>query len=188
MAKRRIDIGSKIRRIRREKNLTLQDVARSSGLSISLLSEIERNNKAPSISTLLKIAEVLETRAYLLLDEGIREDISIVRADGRKSISSNMPKVTYEALNGKIMGGTLQVLLVKADSDEYLSIDTLHHHIGEECGFVVKGKIEATVEGETYLLGEGDSIYFHSRLPHLFRNADKEESRMIWVLSPPSFM
>ena len=188
MAKRRIDIGTKIRKIRKDKKLTLQDVAKVSKLSISLLSEIERNNKAPSISTLLKIAEALDTRAYLLLDEGIREDISVVRKDDRKSIESNFPRVTYEAINGKIMGGNLQILMVTAATGEYLSVEKLHHHIGEECAFVLQGKIEVTVEGEQFVLEEGDAIYFHSRIPHLFMNTNSDVSQVLWVLTPPSFI
>jgi two-component system, OmpR family, response regulator len=55
-------IGDTIRLIRKEKELTLKQMSRRTGLSISLLSQIERAESSPSISSLYKIAVALDTR------------------------------------------------------------------------------------------------------------------------------
>ena len=62
-----------------------------------------------------------------------------------------------------------------------------YQHEGEEFGFIIEGRYEVTVEGRTYILEEGDSIYFPSRLPHKMRCIGERTATTIWVITPPSF-
>jgi quercetin dioxygenase-like cupin family protein len=61
------------------------------------------------------------------------------------------------------------------------------HDSDEECGIVLRGRLEVTVAGETYLLQHGDAITFESHLPHSWRNSTDEECEALWVLTPPGY-
>jgi mannose-6-phosphate isomerase-like protein (cupin superfamily) len=60
-------------------------------------------------------------------------------------------------------------------------------HDGEEAGVVVRGEVEVTVGSKCEKLGPGDAYYFHSKLPHRFRNRGKVECELISVCTPPTF-
>jgi mannose-6-phosphate isomerase-like protein (cupin superfamily) len=65
--------------------------------------------------------------------------------------------------------------------------DAMLSHDGEEAGVVVRGEIEITVGAKREVLGPGDAYYFHSKLPHRFRNRGKVECELISVCTPPTF-
>ena len=60
-------------------------------------------------------------------------------------------------------------------------------HTGEECGFVLRGKMVVVLGDEEYELAEGDSIYFDSSIPHRFINRGEEKCVSIWAMTPPTF-
>ncbi len=60
-------------------------------------------------------------------------------------------------------------------------------HEGEECGYIIKGKMKITLGNKEYLLEEGDSFYFNSTIPHVYENYDDEVCISVWAMTPPSF-
>ena len=60
-------------------------------------------------------------------------------------------------------------------------------HEGEEFGFILEGRYESTVDGQVFVLEEGDSITYPSRLPHRGRAIGNQRVRTLWVITPPSF-
>src|SRR5690606_40748225 len=60
-------------------------------------------------------------------------------------------------------------------------------HSAQEAGVVIKGSIALTVGDETRILHAGDGYYFDSRIPHVFRNADDDESQVISAVTPPTY-
>lgn len=63
--------------------------------------------------------------------------------------------------------------------------DREYGHAGMEFGIILEGQAELIYGSETYLLAEGDSVYFPSDMPHLLRNSDEKTLKAIWVISPP---
>jgi quercetin dioxygenase-like cupin family protein len=55
---------------------------------------------------------------------------------------------------------------------------------GQEFCFVLKGSFEATVNQKNYKLEEGDSFYFHSSRPHLFKNTSDKKAALLWIITP----
>ena len=80
----------------------------------------------------------------------------------------------------------LEVLLTYEDPQQQGEEDWYQHE-GEEFGFILEGKYEVTIEGHSYLLEEGDSICFPSRLPHKMRCIGEKTAKTLWVITPPSF-
>src|SRR5512134_1438743 len=100
------NIGSKIKRLRKARKLTLQDVARETGFSPALISQIENNNVSPPIATLSKIARFFDVKIGTFFDDE-EEDrkFEVVRKAERRVVSRVISKsgsghgYTYEALS-----------------------------------------------------------------------------------------
>jgi transcriptional regulator with XRE-family HTH domain len=175
--------GTKIKRIRQKQNLSLKQLSESSGVSVGMISQIERMKTDPTMTTLYKLCKGLNiTIASLFTDT--EESQRVVRSDNRKTIMLSNSKVKYQLLtpNSK---GELEMLLVELEpgQEDRQGIT----HTGEECGFVIKGQITVVLGEEEYILNEGDSIHFSSTIPHRFINHTEESSVSVWAMTPPSF-
>ena len=94
--KAKIDIGPKIREIRLKKGLRLKDVARETGLSVSLISKVENNNTSPSLSTLIKLSNFLGMDAGYILGESENKKSSVVcHKEDRKVWTTDDNKIHF---------------------------------------------------------------------------------------------
>ena len=183
-------IGSQLRRQRRIKGLRLKDVAEKAGLSESLISKIENNKASPSLSTLHSLAKALGTSisALFALDESLDQVVhrpheraiagrvqSMVEWDGIEA------EIIVPYVNGRLLEGFVFIMEPGGHSG-----GTLRHE-GEECGYVLEGRLELVVDGRRYVLGPGDSFFFASERPHSYRNPGKVTTRVIWINTPPTY-
>lgn len=179
-----MDLGKKIRKHRELLGLSVKDIAEKTGVTASLISQVERNLANPSLSTLKRIADVLNiTLAYLFSEE---ENVSpVVRKNNRRKITIGEKNDVIQELLSPDLNSQMEFLHItyeeNATSDGFLS------HNGEECGLVLEGKLELTLGTEVYVLEEGDSIYFKSDIPHSFRNIGEGKLKLAWVITPPSW-
>ena len=198
-----MELGQKLKEIRQTKRITLQRLADGAGLSKSFISQIESGVANPSIASLKKIADVLDTPLAALfdsssdvegseangsLDLGTRgriSDVRVVRRDKRKMLvwpgSGAKTFLLTPDLQRK-----LEVILSEERPGETSGEET-YSHSGEEFGFVLQGRYEVAVEGQLFVLEEGDSIYYPSHLPHKTRVLGDKPATTLWVITPPSF-
>jgi transcriptional regulator with XRE-family HTH domain len=182
--------GTKLRNLRKEKGMSLQELSACSGVSAGMISQIERGNADPTMTTLYKICKGLNiTLAALIDDEKEQDDVvqfdrRVVRRDLRKTIILPNSKVKYQLLSSSLKND-IEMLLVELEPNQQDRKLITHH--GEECGFVMQGKLLVILGEEEYLLNEGDSISFKSTIPHRFINPGNEKSISIWAMTPPSF-
>ena len=179
----KIDIGPKIREIRLQKGLRLKDVARETGLSSSLISQVENNHTSPSLSTLIKLANFLGTDAGFFLEDAEKNNAAVCRKEDRKVWTSNDDKIYFELLNPALRSKTIGVVYAKIEHFE--SPLEKYTHEGEEFGLVLKGRIHVELGDDIHVLNEGDSIYFKSTIPHAIYGVDRKPSEVIWANSPP---
>lgn len=183
-------IFEKIRKLRRERHITLKKMAEETGISINYLSQIERGNTNPSIGILKKITNALGIPLLTLGDDSSqttfrREEVAVVRRHMRKKLVYPKSKL-QEYLLTPDLNRKLAVLLSESKPGKAQE-DVLYRHEGEEFGFILEGQYEVTVNEEVYILNEGDSIYFPSQLPHKMRGIGNKRCRTLWVITPPSF-
>ncbi|EGD59945.1 putative transcriptional regulator [Novosphingobium nitrogenifigens DSM 19370] len=181
-------LGQQIRALRRDRGLTLAHLAETTGLSLGLVSQIERGLSEPSVKALHLLASALGvTVGWFFRDDGEREDTLpesdlIVRRGARRTIGYAGGIV--DELLSPSLDGQLELLLCRiapgSGADPYA-------HAGEEAGYVVAGTLELTVEGHTHVLTAGDSFGFRSMRPHSYRNPTRQETVVIWAVTPPSF-
>lgn len=181
-------LGSIIRKARLERRMVLQELADKAELSISFLSQIERDLLSPSVSAVKRIADVLDIPAgSLMFGAETRKGgvgIGLVRHDGRKRVVFPDSRIEYEMLTPDLRR-RMSVLWLKAPP--HAESGPVFSHNGEDAVIVLKGRLEVEIGGVWHELSKGDSLYFDSELPHRWRNSSDSVAEVIWVSTPPSF-
>lgn len=167
-------IGELVKQIRKSKGMTLQDLANATGLSVSYLSILERGGNSPTIANLQKICQALSiTFNELILS--LDENIVYIPKGQRRVIFEECNAVLYEAItegNRHIKSICMTVF----DGQEHPSA----RHIADEFGYVISGSLCMTVDGVTYDLQPGDSLYICANSPHSFHKTSGEPCVSIW--------
>jgi transcriptional regulator with XRE-family HTH domain len=174
-------VGKRIRALRTEHGLTLAELSEKVNLSISYLSQIERDKTTPSLSTLTHIAGAFNVGLRHFF-ETATEAIRIVRLqeqrDGNEShISIRRLRRTLEAADSKLE--VYQVVIQPHTPPEQLAL-----HTGEEFSFVFAGALTISLADEQFTLGVGDTIHYDAFQRHTWRNLGDEPCVMIWARSP----
>jgi transcriptional regulator with XRE-family HTH domain len=177
-------IVKNIRNLRLSKKVSLGKLASLTGLTKSYVSKIENSHKAPPFSTLIKIANGLNTDVSLLIaeDSEILKDINlcIVRKNERKEVISrgSLYGYHYEALAHRKVGKNMEPYIIEPAFKE----KAVFSHEGEEFMYVLEGTHEFVYDGKKYILHEGDSIYFDSIIPHSGRNVGRKKAKILAVM------
>jgi transcriptional regulator with XRE-family HTH domain len=177
-------ISKNIRRIRLERQLSVDQLAKMSGLTKGYMSKIENSPKAPPFSTLIKIASALNTDVSIFVsaDAENAQDtpICVVRANERKegiSRDGTLYGYQYEALAYKKIGKNMEPYIITPAFDE----KKVFSHEGEEFMFVLEGMHEFVYGNKKYILEPGDSIYFDSAVPHTGRSIGEKPAKVLVV-------
>ncbi|RXT06528.1 helix-turn-helix domain-containing protein [Ammoniphilus sp. CFH 90114] len=172
--------GERVRDSRRLKNLTLKELAELTGLSASLLSQIERGLVDPTVGTFWKICNALDIPIHQFFQEMQAEQLVVRRAQRRMMELSNA-NVKYHYLSQN-QAGKIQFLLVEIQPGE-MKEQELVSHSGEECGLVLQGELTVIYGNQEIHLGEGDSIHFTSTIPHRYINPGNVPSLSVWAMA-----
>lgn len=162
-------LGKKIRKLRLDKKMTLQDVAGITGYSKALISRIENDSVSPSIGSLIKISSALDIMLHELFAAVEAKGTSVVRKKDRSSQALDGGSIKVEGLSDA-SDDRLAAVLMTFEPGASAGGGNVKTHPGEEWWHVLKGKLEAVVDQTKYELDEGDSIYLDSSLPHVWRN------------------
>jgi len=171
-------LGLQIRRKREQMGKTLTGAAEAIGISPSLLSQIERGIVNPSISTLRAISQYLQTPIGVLLGERTtRENALVVRKNHKSRWAVRGKGVKLSPLSPRSCAVRVAYNEFEAGSS---TGDEPYQHEGEECVFVLKGKLEIAVGDKNFILQEGDFMWFLSTIRHMVRNLAEEKSIVLW--------
>jgi len=181
-------IGQRVKDLRQKQNFTLQDIAAKTGLAKSLLAEVESGEVVPHVSTLLKLAKVLNVgMASFFEDAEVSERISVTRRGERVRIKrrphhhEGEVDYVYESLETRKPGKHMEPFLV-----EFMPMETTEmvftSHEGEEFHYVLEGKLEFRTDDRVEVLEPGDAIYFESDQNHSFRSLIKKPSKAVVVV------
>lgn len=161
-----MNIGPRIRKIRLQRHLTLEDIAGQCGFTRSLLSKIENNKTTPPVATLTKIASALKTSVASLLDDAKTESCSLTRSSdiNPNDLIKTRTGYSFYPFAGHRSEKLMQPYLFIAKKGQ-VKRDPLSH-AGEEFIYVLTGEMEYRVGSITYSLKTGDSLYFDSAEEH----------------------
>jgi transcriptional regulator with XRE-family HTH domain len=180
-----VDVGERLRTLRRLRRCTLRTIADRSGLSESFLSQVERGRSSASIASLRRIAEALGVSIADLFEPGGLPGPRVLRRDerpalqfgilGRKLLLTPRPLHHLEVFAGELeVGGST-------------GAEAYAHGDSEELFVVLSGSVQLELGGEVFELGSGDSIDYRSSTPHRISNVGDELAEVMWIISPPSY-
>ncbi len=177
----------KIREYRKQRKLTIKELSKLSGMSISYISQIERGEIDPSLSSLRKIANAFQIPLYMLLDDvevmgnlTLRKDQQIVAHSEDNSISYRFltplpsPAHSPEAL-----------LIAFEMAPHSQDCPTAIRHNSEEMIYVTEGALTVQIGETDILLQPGDTTVIQKNLPHICKNTTDTIVKGISAISPP---
>lgn len=180
-------VSRKIRLIRKKQNITLRELSEKTELSISFLSQFERDVSSITLVSLKKIADALHIPMKELFEEEQEDTGQFVHkcSDGTGLLGLDKKYTSYERLSGRFEGRKIESLLLRM---EPLRSDFKPcTHEGEEFIYILKGRACFTVEEQEYVVGEGESIHYPSTLLHKIVNIENEELVFLCIVTPVIF-
>ena len=180
------DLGMTIRRLRESRQLSLKEVAVRSGLTQSFLSQVERNLTSPSVASLRKVAQALGVPLAAFFQGPTTPEDHVVRRSERRQLVHPRRQWRDYLLTPNLTG-KLQVILSVIEPGCGSGDEPYAHDSDEECVVILRGRLEFWVGSDWYLLEEGDSIVFESRIPHRNRNPGPNQAEVLWITTPPSY-
>jgi transcriptional regulator with XRE-family HTH domain len=183
------EIGQKLRQLRLRKKIALVDLGRHTGLSASMLSQLETGRMIPTLPTLARIAMVFDVGLDYFFDDTRRgKTFTIVRKHDRirfpERPDSPVPAYFFECLAFSAQEKGLQAYLAEFPQRKPEEC-RVHLHEGAEFLYVTRGELIIRFHGEEYSLGEGDSAWFDSSEPHSYRSTSPEGAQALVITTPP---
>lgn len=183
------EIGQKLRQLRLRKKIALVDLGKHTGLSASMLSQLENGKLVPTLPTLARIAMVFDVGLeHFFTDRKVKRVFSIVRANERIRFpdlaDSAIPGYFFEVLAFGATDKALSAYLAEFPKHEG-KITRHHSHDGAEFVHVLNGTLAINYQSEDYLLNAGDSVYFDASEPHSYTGRSDDDARALVVTSLP---
>jgi transcriptional regulator with XRE-family HTH domain len=176
-----VDVGVRLRMLREERGHSIRELARQSGLSANALSLIERGRTSPSVSTLYKISEALETPITTFF-ETLDEKSNVVFRKATERTRVPFTRGVWEGLGGEHFEGHVEPFALTLETGANSGPNAIVH-TGHEFVVCLRGQLEYQVEHEIFLLEAGDSLLFAANLKHRWRNPGPLVTDAVFVLS-----
>lgn len=186
-------IGSRLKMLRKQRGMTLNEIAQQAGLSASLFSRLENGKTMPSIQTLQLIADVLKIDiGYFFKRESGKGFVvsragkhRIIRADTRswKGREHYGPLYDTELLADGVENPFMVPMILKIEKRNYKNNPPPHG--GQEFFYALEGKILVSLGEEKIILKKGDSLYFDANVPHKGTSLSKKPSKLLAVHMVP---
>ena len=183
------NVGARLRALRIEQGLSVNELATRAGVSAGTVSQVERNKANPSVRILERLRQALSVPLTALLEEDDAVSDPIVGDFVRKAAERPLFDVGKHGMQKELLSPhgdhdlKMMIILLPAGagSDEVLV------GVGEKAGLVLEGTVVLNVGDRRALLHAGDSFQFKSTVPHSVRNESSETARVLWVMNtvPP---
>ncbi|MEZ4397686.1 MAG: XRE family transcriptional regulator [Candidatus Krumholzibacteriia bacterium] len=176
------ELGARIKRIRKGKSMTLKDIEARSHVSATHISEIERGKTSPTIGALSRIAAALGKDTAFFLETQNLDDVSHIKYEERAKEGFKSAKGFFQRLTRGIPGGRLQVYRLHLDPGAELKYSHPSQE-GEATMVLEQGKLEFTVEDESFTMGPGDSMHFTEIFAPAVRNLSTTDPADLVLIS-----
>lgn len=184
------ELGKKLRQLRLKKKIALVDLGKHTGLSASMLSQLENGKLVPTLPTLARIAMVFDVGLdHFFADKRRQKMFSVVRANERIKFPEkpdiNDPNYFFEVLAFNVQDKSIQAYLAEFPKLEGGAKNHEHAHEGAEFMHVLSGTVAIHFQDEDHVLSTGDSVYFDASEPHSYRGLSGTPARVIVITTPP---
>ena len=177
-----MDIGGRIKHLRKQKGLTLEELASRSELSKGFLSQLERNLTSPSLVTLDNILEALG----MSLSEFFKEenDDRIVFRDADFYVDTKEEHTIKWIVPNAQKHSMEPILLELPPGGKSFEMSPT---IGEEFAYVLEGTVVLLSDDKKFTVKKGETFYMKCNTFHHLENVKKKLARVLWVSNPPLF-
>ena len=178
-------MGKRIKKKREVLGYLVKELSAQIGVTPSLISQIEKGKAFPSIVTLKKIAEALQTTVGALIGEN--ENLGqhpLLTSKERRFVKKNKNGTSLHMLSYHDPTKQIEPYIIQFKKKSTSEGIMTSNFPGQEFCFVLKGSFETIVNEEQYSLDEGDGFYFNSIQPHQFKNISEKEAELLWIITP----
>ncbi|SFC37537.1 helix-turn-helix domain-containing protein [Clostridium uliginosum] len=180
-------LGNTILEYRKSRGYSIREFAEVSGISTSLISQLERGIANPSLQVLKLISKALNVPLFTLFINDIDHESLILRKEDRKKIyRSDNEHIVYDILTPDFMKANVEILMMNLNNKSQTT-ESHYKHNKEELAIVMKGTVYAVLEDQEYILNEGDVIRIPPYMKHKFKNKTNQMSNVLFVLTSPSY-
>ena len=178
-------LGKRIKKKREGLGLLVKELSSHIGMTPSLISQIERGKAFPSIVTLKKISDVLQTTVGELIGE--HDNLShhpLLKPNERRFVKKNKKGTSLHMLSYHDPSKQIEPYIIQFNKNSNSEGIMTSNYPGQEFCYVLKGSFEAVINNNHYTLSDGDGFYFNSKQPHQFKNISGKEAEMLWIITP----
>ncbi len=178
-------LGQRIRAIRHQRGLSLQDLSSRTGIQVQLLEEVERDEYTPPLGELIRLGKALEMKMGYFISPAAARPYTVVRAHERQTVArfasgdQAHQGYVYESLAAEKEGRMMEPFIVTMHPSD---VQEMSSHDGQEFIYVLEGSMEVILGGVKEILEPGDAIYYDSTQPHLVRCHGGQVTRILAVL------
>lgn len=177
-----MELGTKIKRLRLQNNLTQEELADRCELTKGYISQLENELTSPSITTLEDILNALGTTFADFFKDEKEEKVVFTEAEFIEKVADTH-KIEWLVPNAQ--KNEMEPIRVTVEPHTTLEEDVPHE--GEEFGYVISGRVWLHIGQAAYCVKKGEAFYFTSDKPHRLENRTNEKAVVLWVASPPTF-
>lgn len=187
------NIGEKIKQLREEKNLSLNDLSATSGVDASQIEMIEKNELEPSMGTLIKLTRAMGIRLGTILDGAENQHPTLHHADAKT------PTISTANANSEAREHLNFFALAKEKRDRHMEPFLINakycaagchkpsSHEGEEFLYILEGQVVLHYGSDTFKMTQGDSIYYDSIVPHLLSTETEGQTAKVLAVTYTPF-
>lgn len=172
-----------IKALRHERKLTLKELSTKTDLSVSFLSQVERGDSSPAITSLNKIAEALDVDITYFFTPQKTEDFKISFKTSEPLKVEHSEQIMYR-MSSDFENRALENYLIE------IPVGTRNEevrHVGEEMYYLIEGKLTVYVNNKRYELERNDVLHFPSNIPHHYENNGDTVAKILCVITPTLF-
>lgn len=181
-------LGKKIKLLRQKAGVLPEDLAPIVDVPSAVLSKIESGAVQPTVATLLKLAQYFDVPLEdFFSNVELSRPVEVVRAEEHEKVErkratgQQAASYTFESLAPNLKDKHMQPFLIELDPGVKEDLQTLSHD-GEEFIYCLEGSIDFHADKEVLNLRPGDSVYFHSKIPHALYGKGKSKSKAVAVV------
>ncbi len=173
------NVGLRIRSYRERQGLSLRAVADRCGLSINAISQIERGENSPTVTTLHRLAKALNLSITDFFNEEAAQTVVFVKRD--QGLSTNGNRVFMESLGIGLRNQQIEPfrMIIQPGCG---NLDDPVSHSGEEFVHCLEGEFDYLVGNSVFHLEQGDSLLFEADQPHAYHNLTSEPAAILLIL------
>jgi len=181
-----IEIGKKIRALRKAKKISLAELSKSSGVALATLSRIETGRMIGTLESHMNIARTLGIRlAELYADiETPAKEITLTSSKARTETFFHGKNVLYEMLTTNVLSKKMMPILLNIAAGAKSNLEQAPKD-AEKFVYCIEGTLEINIADNKYTLNKSDGIYFDASTKHYITNIGAKDAQAICIASPP---